>query len=142
VEAPESWPDYHHAFAGEIRVALNQSLAAAYYARLEMRPEVGIVEEEGRRRIVPDVAVVRHSYAQPTTAGVAVLEPPPRTTLSPFVELTLIHESIRHAYVEIRDPSRGHHLVTLIEIVSPNCKRLGADREAYFRKQREILESD
>jgi hypothetical protein len=38
-------------------------------------------------------------------------------------------EPIRHAYVEIRDPSRGHHLVTLLEIVSPSNKQAGPDRE-------------
>src|SRR5438067_843216 len=141
LEAPLIWPDFHEALAGEIRAALNQSLPAPYYARLEMRPEVGIVEEEGGRRIVPDVSVVRHPRPWPAAGGVAVLDAP-RATLSPSVEVEIVHERTRHAYVEIRDPSRGHHLVTLIEIVSPNCKRAGADREAYFRKQGEVLESD
>jgi Protein of unknown function (DUF4058) len=44
--------------------------------------------------------------------------------------------------VEIRDSSQGHKLITLIEIVSPSNKRPGPDREAYERKQREVLESD
>src|SRR5690349_11532214 len=60
LEAPDIWPDFRDAFAGEIRAELNQTLPAPYYARLEMRPEVGIVEDGGyQRRIVPDVAVVR-----------------------------------------------------------------------------------
>lgn len=59
LEAPDIWPDFHSGLAGEIRVELNSSLPPPYYARLEMRPEVGIVEESGyARRIVPDVAVV------------------------------------------------------------------------------------
>jgi hypothetical protein len=44
--------------------------------------------------------------------------------------------------VEIRDPSRGHRLVTLIEIASPSNKRPGPDRQAYLRKQSEVLGSD
>jgi hypothetical protein len=44
--------------------------------------------------------------------------------------------------VEIRDPTRGHRLITLIEIVSPSNKRSGPDRQAYLKKQREVLESD
>ncbi|HZT81412.1 MAG TPA: DUF4058 family protein [Gemmataceae bacterium] len=48
---------------------------------------------------------------------------------------------LRHQFVEIRDPSRGHQLVTLIEIVSPSSKRQGADRRAYLQKQREVLDS-
>lgn len=48
----------------------------------------------------------------------------------------------RHSFLEIRDPSRGHQLVTLIEIVSPSNKRPGADRRAYLQKQREVLDSN
>jgi hypothetical protein len=50
-------------------------------------------------------------------------------------------EPIRHLFVEIRDPTRGHKLVTLIEIVSPSNKE-GTDRVAYETKQREVLKSD
>jgi hypothetical protein len=85
LEAPDIWPDFHDAFAGEIRAALNHSLPDPYYARLEMRPDVG---------------------------------------------------------VEIRDPTRGHRLVTLLEIASPSNKRPGPDRQAYLRKQSEVLGSD
>jgi hypothetical protein len=51
-------------------------------------------------------------------------------------------EPVRHLFVEIRDASRDHRLVTLIEILSPSNKRPGPDRDAYVRKQREVLESD
>jgi hypothetical protein len=114
LEAPEIWPDLHDALAGEIRGVLNATLPAPYSARLEMRPEVGIVDE-----------------------GEA-----PRATISESVEFRVSSEPIRHAFVEIRDPSRGHQLVTLIEIVSPSNKRPGPDRQAYLQKQREVLESD
>src|SRR6266542_250856 len=46
---------------------------------------------------------------------------------------TVRDEALRHSYIEIRDPTRGHHLVTLIEIVSPSNKRPGADRRAYLQ---------
>ena len=51
-------------------------------------------------------------------------------------------ELLRHHLVEIRDATSGHKLVTLIEILSPSNKRPGPDREAYLRRQREVLESD
>ncbi len=95
LEAPHIWPDLHHALAAEIRSELNQTLPSPYYARLEMRPELG-----------------------------------------------LLADPIRHHFVEIRDSSQGHKLITLIEIVSPSNKRPGPDRQAYERKQRELLESD
>ncbi len=43
LESPDIWPDFHDALASEIRAVLNQTLPPPYYARLEMRPEVGIV---------------------------------------------------------------------------------------------------
>jgi len=141
LEAPDIWPDFHDALAGEIRGVLNQTLPAPYYARLEMRPEVGIVEE-GRilRRIVPDVAVVRHPRFPAATSGVAVLDAP-RVAISEHFEVVVHSEKIRHAFIELRDPSRGHQLITLIEIVSPTNKQQGPDRLAYEQKQREVLES-
>jgi hypothetical protein len=142
LEAPDIWPDLHDALAAEIRGALNQTLPSPYYARLEMRPEVGIVDEgPAARRIVPDVAVVRRPGAETPTGGVAVLDTP-RVEISPSVEVTVRSEPLRHAFVEIRDPSRGHRLVTLMEIVSPSNKHPGVDRRTYLMKQREILDSD
>lgn len=67
LEAPDVWPGVHHALATEIRTQLNRTLPGPYYADLEMRPELGIVEEwddEPRgpsRRIVPDVLLLKHS---------------------------------------------------------------------------------
>ena len=142
LEVPDIWPDFHDRLAGEISPLLNQTLPAPYYARLEMRPEVGIVEEESQpRRIIPNVAVVRHPRALPGSSQTAVLDGP-RTALSPFFEMTVSDEPIRHHFVEILDPSRGHRLVTLLEIASPSNKRPGPDRESYLRKRREVMGSD
>ena len=142
LEAPDIWPDLHDALAAEIRGALNLSLPSPYYARLEMRPEVGIVDEcSAPRRIVPDAAVAHGPRPVTPTGGLAVPESP-RIEISPSLEVTVRAEPLRHAFVEIRDPARGHRLVTLIEFVSPSNKRLGVDRRAYLLKQREVLDSD
>jgi len=141
LEALHIWPDLHDALAGEMRNELNQSLPSPYYARLQMRPELGIVEEpRGRQRVVPDVVIVRPSSKQPS-ANVALLERP-RRDISRSLEIVTDLDLVRHHFVEIRDPSQGHKLITLIEILSPSNKRPGPDREDYTRKQREILESD
>jgi hypothetical protein len=147
LEAPEIWPDLHEALAAEIRRELNRRLPARYYARLEMRPEVGIIsdpdEPRSVRRIVPDVAVAEHGL--PATGigvtGTAVLAGP-RTEVSPSVEVRLPGERLRHQYVEIRDADRDHNLVTLIELASPANKRPGGDRDAYLKKQSEVLSSE
>jgi len=141
LESPDIWPDFHDALAGEIRAVLNQTLPPPYYARLEMRPEVGIVADDaGTRRIVPDVAVMRQPRSS-AEGAIAVLDKP-RSAISNHFEVEVFSEPVRHAFVEIRDPSRGHHLITLLEIVSPANKQLGPDRDLYLRKQREVLDSD
>jgi hypothetical protein len=144
LEAPQIWPGFHHKFASELSTELNGLLPAPYYAELEMRPELGIVEQEGeRQRIVPDVTVVRHPNLPkaPGDGAVAVVERP-RRDISPSIDTAMSVGKIRHHFVEIRDPSQGHKLIALIEIVTPSNKRAGPDREAYGFKQREVLESD
>ena len=100
LESPDIWPDFHDALASEIRAELNQALPAPYYARLQMRPEVGIIDEGmSRRRIIPDVAVVRpFRQTGPRGAGAAVLDRP-RRDLSAWLEITLAGEPIRHHFV-------------------------------------------
>ncbi len=144
LEAPDTWPDFHDALAAEIRGELNRVLPRHYYARLEMRPEIGIVGDETPRRIVPDVAIVKPrspAAAAAREGGVALLEEP-RVASSPSVWMRIPNEPLRHHFVEIRDAARGHVLVTLIEIASPTNKRPGPDRRAYMAKQQEILGSD
>jgi hypothetical protein len=139
LEAPAIWPDFHEAFAAQLRADLNASLPAPYYARLEMRSEVGIVSNGGpSHRIVSDVAVADPS-AGAGQADVA-LRSATGTGTKP-ITVTVRVDPGRHQFVEIRDPSQGHKLITLIEIVSPSNKRPGADRRAYLQKQREVLDS-
>ncbi len=141
LEAPYIWPDCHNSLASQIRDALNRDLPRPYYARLEMRPEIGIVDEEGTDpgRIVPDIAIVRHPRG-PAPGGAVVARAP--RELSKAYEVEFLNEPIHHDFVEIRDADRAHRLVTLIEILSPSNKRGGSDREAYAKKQREVIESD
>jgi hypothetical protein len=149
LEDPAIWPDFHHAFATEIRNALNASLPSPYYARLEMRPELGIIaDEEGyesTRRIVPDVLVLRRPGTETSAAGpaeVALLNPP-RDQVTGFVEFDdLPAEPARHYFVEIRDSTLGHKLITLLEILRPSNKGKGPDRDAYAAKQADVLKTD
>jgi hypothetical protein len=123
-------------------LGINGILPAPYYADLEVREELGIIEEGGAKtRIVPDVTVLRHPHPPRELGGGAVVARP-RRDLSRSVEVIVHLDRIDHAFIEIRDPSRGHKLITLIEILSPSNKRRGPDRKAYARKQHEVLESD
>lgn len=144
LEAPDIWPDFHDALAAVIRAELNIALPAPYYARLQKRPELGIVLSGGvSHRIIPDVTVLRHPHRQnPGGEGsVAVLDAS-RTEATTGVEVRIHTDPFQHRFVEIRDAERGHKLITLIEIVSPTNKRPGPDRRTYEAKQEEVLSSD
>ena len=142
LESPDIWPDFHNAFASGLRAWLNRHLPKPYYARLEMRPEVGVVTRTTARLRTPyragRIAVVRRPGGD---TAVALADPVVRSISESF-EVTVFSETVNHAFVEVRDPSRGHHLITLIEIVSPANKSPGPDRDAYLQKQAEVLGSD
>ncbi len=46
LEDPYIVPDFHHRLASGLSRALNARLPGPHYARVEMRPEVGIIDEE------------------------------------------------------------------------------------------------
>ena len=66
--------------------------------------------------------------------GAAAVAERPRREPSASFEVEIKDEAIRHHFVEIRDATDEHRLVTLIEILSPSNKRAGPDRDAYARK--------
>ena len=149
LEDASIWPDFHQRFGTELSSVLNQDLPSPYYARVEMRPEVGIVEEgEGWDRkgaIVPDVLVVRHPLPGrgQVAGGVVAVGSHSRTEVSTGLEVEwLLGPPYHHHFVEIRDANRGHKLITLIEILSPSNKQPGPDRRAYMAKQSEVMKSD
>ncbi|MBI1830731.1 MAG: DUF4058 family protein [Planctomycetes bacterium] len=139
LESPYIWGDFHQAFAGAMRGYLRKVLPKPFYARTDSRPEIGIVTDEGEisRHIGPDVAVARHPRR---TGGVAAVKAV-RAISENSIEIIVSNEPGEHVYVEVRDSSRQHQLVTLIEIVSPSNKRKGKDRRSYLKKQREVLGS-
>jgi hypothetical protein len=143
LEAPDIWYDFHDALATTLSAMLNTRLPASYYARLQKRPELGVVLEAGiPHHIIPDVTVMQYPRpTMPSGVGVAVLERP-RVEPSLGVGVRVHTDPFQHRFVEIRDAELGHKLVTLIEIISPSNKQPGPDRRAYENKQREVLASD
>ncbi len=141
LEEADLWPDFHDRLAYCISDELNAALPAPYYARLDKWLELGIIYAAGvPRRIQPDVVIVRRPTGEPQAVGAAVLER--RTEFTEPTRLTVMTDPQRHMFVEVRDAKRGHELVTLIEIVSPSNKAAGPDRQAYERKQAEVLSSE
>lgn len=145
LEAHDIWPDFHNALASQLREMLNAALPQPYYARLDVRSEIGIVAEgKSHRRVIPDVAVIKPKppFTLHEAHGGYIATSEPRTEVSPGIRVEVHTEKYDVPFLEIRDPSRNHQLVTLIEIISPANKQPGPDRDAYLKKQWEVLHSD
>lgn len=143
LEAPELWPDVHHGLISEIQAALNCKLRPDYRAMVEERVYISDESDPGRSALVPDVAIIAPSGSNGKTAfplndidvesDIAVAEP--------LVATTMIDEEIREGRIVIFD-SVGRQVVTVIEVLSPSNKTVGArGRSEYESKRREVLQS-
>ncbi|MFM9963169.1 MAG: DUF4058 family protein [Planctomycetaceae bacterium] len=142
LENPHLWPDVHHSLAGQIRDQLNHVLPGEFFAQMEQRMEVGILddeEDEDVSRYIPDVSINAAAWSD-RGESVAVIEQP-RAIISPSEEWDVDVKMHKHLFVEVREASGQHRLVTLIEIVSPSNKR-GKDRKAFIDKQNEVIAND
>ncbi len=142
LENPHLWPDVHHSLASQIRDQLNYVLPGGFFAQMEQRMEVGIVDEdedEDVSRYIPDVSI--NAAAWSDRGGSMVVIDQPRATVSPSEDWDVDVKMHKHLFVEVRESSGVHRLVTLIEIVSPSNKH-GKDRTAFIDKQNEVIASD
>ena len=139
LESPRLWPDVHHGLISEIQAALNALLRPRYLSRVEERVYISDENDPGRVTIIPDVAIQvasssssydRSGLSDGTVAGA-----------EPIVATTLIDEEIREARVVIVD-AVGRQVVTVIEVLSPTNKIVGArGRANYEAKRMEVMQS-
>jgi hypothetical protein len=139
LEGPAVWPDFHNRLAYQISDVLNRLLPAPYYAQLEIRAEVGWLDIEMTRVMLPDVTVERHSRSD-AIGGVAVLGDI-RTEVTPYLDVVIENDPVEVSSVRVKDSRRDHEVITAIEIVSPTNKRAGPDRDKYLEKRKELVES-
>jgi hypothetical protein len=141
LESAGRFPGLHNSLAAEIAGVLDQVLPEPYYAKVDIRLELGIAGSPSPRVRMPDVSAARDPWVT-SEGGVATIPAPDvRTTISPYVEFHVETELFEAAFVEIRDPKSDHDLVTLIEILSPSNKSFGKDRPEYLAKRLSILNS-
>ena len=135
LELPTLWPDVHTALITAMRDAIQEQLGPNYVALIV--PYVALESIEiapARQVVVPDVGVLRDDAPQ---AGVAVMPITPAPLILP-VQITV---PTRYARIEIRAVTQ-QTLVTVIELLSPENKRAGADgADAYEKKRQELFAS-
>lgn len=139
IEASGLWAGFHDSLITYLRESLQPVLPRGYYAEIRMREEVGVGGFQSERVIFPDVAVSQEeSHPDGSTASDHVSIEAPQAEL-----LTIAEEpSVKVNFLEIRDATRGDQLITLLEVLSPSNKQPGPDRDAFERKQEEVLSSE
>jgi hypothetical protein len=139
LESPDWFPCLHDGLIFCCQELLQSRLPEAYYAQTSQR----VWLEYSRRRIEPDVEVVRtqrKAKARAGSGGTALAE---LTAQRPYIVRvqTIEHGPFKESYLEIRRrEGKKPRIVTSIEILSPSNKTPGnPGRALYLEKQREVL---
>jgi hypothetical protein len=137
LEHPAYFPSVHANLITYLREFLQPRLPEPYYAETADRVWV----EASQRRVEPDVNLLRAEVPTPPRGqggGVAVAE----ATVTDPVVVNVPHEERRETFLEIYARREQERLVTTVEVLSVSNKTPGErGREAYLRKQREVLDS-
>jgi hypothetical protein len=128
------WRDVHNRLCVYAADQLRGQLGSDLRARLDER--LIVESEHPTRNIYPDIRIVEHpSPRQPRrfapNTGVALAEP---------LLVRVGSEPEPQPFIEIIDIRSGNRVVTIIELVSPTNKRLGAGKAAYVQKQQECVD--
>jgi hypothetical protein len=127
------WGDVHTSLVTYARDHLNKALPRELRARVEEQVFVELPDEP--RAIVPDVRIFERAIPGKTPAvaasGVATAEP----------LIIPLDEPITERYLEIRDASAGHRVITVIEVLSQTNKSAGEGRTKYIQKRKELCEA-
>jgi hypothetical protein len=130
LEHPARWRDVHNSLIVAIRDALSPLVAPRYAVTIEARTYT-LTTEDLALIGLPDVGVVqravREGHAGYDGGGPAVLD----VTVP-------IAEEVEEIFLEIRDTST-HHVVTVIEVLSPTNKLARGGRTLYERKRAKIV---
>lgn len=137
LEHPVTWPSFHNSFVARLSEALNRDLPDGFYARTDLRKEVGLAFGKPLQAIRPDVEILQ----TPNSGGIIVAERETRNAPSPSLRIVIDAEAAELAFLEIRDARAEHEVVTLIELLSPSNKRAGEDRRQYLAKRAAVLRS-
>ncbi len=128
LEACGYWSDFHHWFIGACCEVVADRLPPNYDARMQEHVRLIVVEPEADRLVVPDVAVLRSSFAHESA-----LASSGTTTLAPVSIPYAMTVEVRETWIEVvRQPER--ELVAIIEVLSPDHKR-GTGRDQYEAKR-------
>jgi hypothetical protein len=136
----QKWEDFHHEIISVVRESLVPRVRPRYEVSVEERVYVERQTNGRRGLIIPDVTVLGpESRETPSKEAVAAV---PAVAVAPVVLTLPMPEHKREAFLTIRE-RETMEVVTVIEVLSPDNKRPGADgRREYLRKRETVIESD
>lgn len=134
LEEPAGWPTVHFWVIAGLAEVLGPLLPEDYWVAVERRTYVTHVDELALV-VRPDAVVVDAARTrQPGRGGTATLK-------RGCEVLVPMPETVREAYLEIRERGEPDRVVTRIEVLSPTNKRSGVEREEYLGKRDAVLGS-
>lgn len=126
-----TWGNLHTQMIGKIAAQLQPVLPRDLRARVT--EHVTVDAESRRSGRYPDVRVIERPGLEPdsreTRSDIAIAEP----LVLEIAEWQ--EEPLTERWVEIRETSTGHELITVIELLSPANKKPGSNRDAYLQRQ-------
>jgi hypothetical protein len=135
LEHPDTFHDFHQAFVPAMRAVIAKAVRPRFAVRMDTNVYIHERSYDERRMLGrPDVAI--HDRERIPVSGLSSVATPSPTVIEHPVGIDELHES----FLEIRD-RQSHHVVTIIELLSPANKRPGPDREQYLSKRRRIIRS-
>ncbi|MCS6858695.1 MAG: DUF4058 family protein [Abditibacteriales bacterium] len=135
----QRWEDFHHALSEVIREWLIPHVRPRYVVLVEERVYVERQTDGHRGLIIPDVTVLEREGQEMLSQGAAAAT---AVAVAPVILTLPMPERKREAFLTIRE-RETMEVVTVIEVLSPDNKRPGAEgRREYLRKRETVLESE
>ena len=139
LEDPRFFGDLHGRMHFCLSEQLQSRLPAPYFAAISERLVVE-VEETKPRWIETDTDILHSSRDDDSGGGLAVAVATSfHTRTEPIILSESEPETQKFVEIRTRDNYGDERVITSIEVLSPSNKRIGAGRDLYLKKQKEVL---
>jgi hypothetical protein len=139
LEYPAFWSSFHTRLIVAVAEAIEPQLLSHYYVEVESRTYQSDDSDDKLLIGVPD-AVVFSKQADTSSEVPSVEVSSVATQSRPEIVTVPMPIEVKERYLEVREMGTDR-VITVIELLSPQNKRSGREREAYEKKRHLILVS-
>lgn len=137
LEQSHLWRDFHGSFLVTLRSTLVPLVRPKYHVEYEESLYIDPTGDEPRLFAVADNAVTNPDDDEPESGGVATAT----AVVAAPVTVTVPGIAKKKARRLVIRDSKSQEVITIIEVLSPSNKAVGADRNKYLEKRDEVLTS-